>query len=375
MIHSLKAEKEQALAKASRLEAKICELQAKANGLVAELDASKADFSIVVQSKVVLESKLALSMEATCAANAREKSISCQLEDSRLEAEKLMSDLQAKREELENAISELNRTRKEKDLDEKEKESSLRVELQDKMDEMRGALQQIKDAERVRMGKTKLIEEELQWARDDLSTAYSKIAESEAAMASLRCTMDELERENQSLRDLTKMMRETPKRWKMEWTEGTDGIEVAMNGTTPGTTQLDNINSLGAEDTSDSVLSDHVSKLPLMAILQRTPDSSSRQLSFAPADEAMLTPDKENYPPQLQTECALCFRPHRPNAATKRCQCGIDDCVKWAHATCLLNRKSVSKSVSHPGTPAPVLPMILCEGIWHSNKPPKELNS
>jgi hypothetical protein len=40
--------------------------------------------------------------------------------------------------------------------------------------------------------------------------------------------------------------------------------------------------------------------------------------------------------------------------------------MKWAHAMCIINRKSgnVSTCVSHPGTPAPPLPMVLCEGIW-----------
>jgi hypothetical protein len=374
IIHSLKAEKEQALAKASSLEVNICELQAKAEGLVVELDASKADFSVVAQAKVIMESKLALSRRAASAANAHVKSISCQLEDSRSESEKLTLDLQLKHEELEKAISELNRMRKEKDLGEKERESILRVELQGKMDEMRDALRQIKDVEMVRIERTKVIEDELQGARDDLITANSKVAESEAAMTSLRCTVDELQRENQSLRDLTQMMRETPKRWKMEFTEGTDGIEVEMNGTTPGATQLDNINSLGAEDTVGSDLSDQVSKLPLMAILQRTPDSSSRQLSFA-STEAMSTPGKENHHPQMQSKCALCCRPHVSSAAIKKCKCGRDDCIQWVHATCLLNRKSVSKSVSHPGTPAPVLPMVLCEGIWRTNKLHKELDS
>jgi hypothetical protein len=366
IIHSLKAEKEQALAKASSLEVNICELQAKADGLMAELDASKADFSIVAQAKVILESKLALSRKVASAANANVKSISSQLENSRSQSEQLALDLQIKHEELEKSISELNRMRKEKDLDEKERESSLRVELQGKMDEMREALRQIRDVERVRMERTKLIETELQGTRNDLLNANSKVAESEAAVTSLRCTVDELQRENQSLRDLTEMMRETPNRWKMELTEGTDGIEVEMNRRTPGTMPLDNINSLGAEDTANSDLSDHVSKLPLMAILQRTPDSSSRQLSFAPT-EGISTPGKENHHPQMKSDCALCYRPHMLNAAIKTCQCGRDDCIKWAHSTCILTRKSVSKSVSHPGTPAPVLPMVLCEGIWRNN--------
>jgi hypothetical protein len=364
-IKSLKAEKKEALTKASSQEGTISELQRKTECLAAELDASKLEISAVVQSKVILESKLALSIDAASAANIHAKSLSCQWKDSQSEAEKLRLDLQVERDKLEEAVSELKRTRKE--LAKKESESSLRVELQDKMDELRKALQQIKDVEKDRREKTKLIEAELKDARDALSCADSKVVESEAAVTSLRCAMDELKRENQYLRDLAQMKRETPARWKMEWKGGTEGTEIKMNGATPQSRQLDNINSLGAEDTASAELSDHVSKLPLMAILQRTPDSSSRQLSFA-SSKSTSTPGKENHP-QLQSVCSLCCRPHRPNAAIRKCQCGIDDCMKWAHVTCLLNRKSVSSCVSHPGTPAPPLPMILCEGIWRNKQP------
>ena len=365
-IKLLEAEKKEALTKASSQAGTISELQEKAESLAAELDASKSEINTVIQSKVILESKLALSREAASAANAHAKSLSCRLKDSQSESEKLRSDLQVERDRLEELVSELERTRKE--LAKKERESSLRVELQGKMDEMRNALQQIKDVERDRKEKTKLIESELQEARDALSTANSKVFESEAAVTSLRCAMDELKRDNQSLRDPAQTKRDTPAQWKIELKEETEGIEIETNRATPQSSQLDNINALGAEDAAGSELSEHVSKLPLMAILQRTPDSSSRQLSFA-SSKSMSTPRKENHP-QLQSECSLCCRPRRTNAAIRRCQCGRDDCTKWAHVSCVLNRKSVSNCVSHPGTPAPSLPMILCEGIWRNKLAP-----
>ena len=144
-----------------------------------------------------------------------------------------------------------------------------------------------------------------------------------------------------------------------------------MNGVTPKVANLDIINSLGAEDASGSDLSDHVTKIPLKAVLKRTPDSSSKQLSFASSKSLPYTPprtvtEKENNQQTTthQPECSLCFHPPRPNGAIKSCQCGKSTCNKWAHATCLINRKSVSSSVSHPGTPAPPLPTILCDGIW-----------
>lgn len=187
-------------------------------------------------------------------------------------------------------------------------------------------------------------------------------------MVSPHFVIDQLKQENAPLCALT------PRPCEGEWTKATGCMD--MIGDTPLTTQLNNIHAWGAEDTTDTELSDHVSKLPLMAILERpTPDSSSRQLSFASSNtmftprKDIQTPEKENYLQSLQSECTLCYRTHRSNVAIKTCQCGRDGCTKWAHATCLRNRKSgnVSSCVSHPGTPAPLLPMILCEGIWRNH--------
>lgn len=60
--------------------------------------------------------------------------------------------------------------------------------------------------------------------------------------------------------------------------------------------------------------------------------------------------------------CSLCFK--KQNGVSRWCKCGKADCNKWCHSKCLATRKSnASTSVSHPGTPPPVLPLILCSGI------------
>ena len=170
----------------------------------------------------------------------------------------------------------------------------------------------------------------------------------------------------------------TPQQMKMEWKETDDeertgeGIEIQMNGMTPKATNLNNINSMGAEDVNESSsadLSDFVSNIPLKAILKRTPDSSCKTLLSTPTFTTSTNTEKENHQQEQQIvimpeECSFCFRPPRVGGAIKQCQCGKDTCNKWAHATCLTNRKSISSCVSHPGTPAPPMPTILCDGIW-----------
>ena len=271
-IQSLKVEKDQAVTKANSLEDTISELQEKANSLAAALDASGSGIMVVIQEKAMLESKLLEANEAASIYNEHVKSLFSSLHESQSIADKLRSDLREEREKHEAAVAKF--ARKGTELAEKEREStSVRCEMQCKMVEMREALQQIKDSERRQNDRTKHLEAELQETQDALSVANSKVAESEAAVASLHYIIDNFKQENESLRALT------PKRWRVEWIEGTDGAQFDVNGaiSTPQDMQLDNnhINVVGAEDTTDSELSDHISKLPLMAILKRTPDSSS----------------------------------------------------------------------------------------------------
>lgn len=56
-------------------------------------------------------------------------------------------------------------------------------------------------------------------------------------------------------------------------------------------------------------------------------------------------------------KCTICFK--NAYGIMKSCQCGKADCKKRAHASCIAGSKALP-SVSHPGTPAPRLPCILC---------------
>lgn len=86
---------------------------------------------------------------------------------------------------------------------------------------------------------------------------------------------------------------------------------------------------------------------------------------FSCENQQQLTPTpicKENKNNTAIGSCSLCFK--EQSGITRWCKCGKDGCKEWAHAQCLAKRKNnVSSSVSHPGTPPPPLPLILCSGI------------
>jgi hypothetical protein len=58
--------------------------------------------------------------------------------------------------------------------------------------------------------------------------------------------------------------------------------------------------------------------------------------------------------------CSICFK--AAFGLMKSCQCGQSGCDKRAHITCA-SRINPGPSVSHPGTPAPRLPLVLCTAV------------
>jgi myosin heavy subunit len=64
--------------------------------------------------------------------------------------------------------------------------------------------------------------------------------------------------------------------------------------------------------------------------------------------------------PEHVVTCTICRK--QASGIMRKCQCGNTLCSIRAHATCVhrVTMQSTSSSVSHPGTPAPKLPIILC---------------
>ena len=288
--------------------------------------------------------------------NNRVESLSSQLSKSKSEVEKLILDLVAQRQINDETVSsaqqlesELKRTKQEREDAERENVKS-RAALENTLDEMKKALNGIREMDHVRSKNTRRIEAELKDAQNALAKANSTAAEAED-------TCEALKTENRSLHAQLQHNEASLQQQKMKPEEGRN--EVA----TPNTTSLEHINALGAE--LDVTKASHLPR-PLKAILNRSTDETSRQLSFASA-KSWFTAGKENHQDANapQSECSVCYRPPQPNGVIKSCRCGRGNCQKWAHTSCVnSNRKSVSSNVSHPGTPPPPLPTVLCGGIW-----------
>jgi len=69
--------------------------------------------------------------------------------------------------------------------------------------------------------------------------------------------------------------------------------------------------------------------------------------------------------PLKSTKCCICLKP--AYGIMKSCQCGRPVCDKRAHASCTAGINPLP-SVSHPGTPAPLLPCVLCKPIINNSE-------
>lgn len=288
---------------------------------------------------------------------------------------------------------------------------ALRRQIDDSQKEcstMKEAMLALAEAEKHRVKTINKLERKLQRAKSSLKqvTALAKEAEDEAS--TLRDTIEKLQAENMSLsselhekkeyiekecnKQNEKLMtaKKEAKKWQLQVEE--NGIEIRMLqmkletakkhkretkiSTTPNSnsaTEWGLINAFGAEDiTSGSELFNQqtfAEKQLLQTALMSPPGQSSRQLYYD-------TNDKENHSnvssPLLihkvrcakQQKCCLCFKDTA--GVMKSCQCGQKSCDKRAHSTCLSKYKvgNISSCVSHPGTPLPPMPLILCSGIW-----------
>lgn len=100
---------------------------------------------------------------------------------------------------------------------------------------------------------------------------------------------------------------------------------------------------------SNSMKKDHMGIPKLKAVPNVSKDSDSELCSNSRNDRGQKRSSQAN--------CSICFR--ASYGVMKACQCGNPTCDLRAHSVCIAGKKPLP-SVSHPGTPAPALPVILC---------------
>jgi hypothetical protein len=90
------------------------------------------------------------------------------------------------------------------------------------------------------------------------------------------------------------------------------------------------------------------------------PLSGSSRLSLGGSGSGTGQENSNNVTVVPAKSCSICFK--AAFGLMKSCQCGQSDCAKRAHIHCA-SRINPGPSVSHPGTPAPRLPLVLCTAV------------
>ncbi|EJK47740.1 hypothetical protein THAOC_33523 [Thalassiosira oceanica] len=259
-------------------------------------------------------------------------------ERSVIAAETLAKSLDAANEERANKVEEINELRAEV-LSLKEDKENLKLQVSHRQNDVEKLEKEVTRLKHDHSIRTRGLAEELQQARGDLASANSHIAET-------RSIIQAFVKENNALREAKEKYEATLRQLEDDWEQEklylrdqnkSSNVDDSSDSI-PGT-DLDQINTYGAEDLSgDSSSCIH---MPAAA-----PDSSSKQLCFR------ATP--------REGTCRVCGRACASGVSVRECQCRNQDCKIWAHTSCLVNRKSVTKSLAFPGTPIPPERVILC---------------
>jgi myosin heavy subunit len=97
---------------------------------------------------------------------------------------------------------------------------------------------------------------------------------------------------------------------------------------------------------------------PNQLCFQLPPLSTAKKTSLA----TPAISEKENLGVEKGELCCMCYK--QSIGIMKTCQCGSTTCRRKAHANCIkLSCMTPGPSVSHPGTPAPKLPIVLCDSV------------
>lgn len=270
-------------------------------------------------------------------------------------------------------------------------------EKNDEVRRLRKALNERDDVEQVRIDRTHRIETELREARVQLAEAIFTSGESETTAALLHDTIKNLTDENRSLHEqiatiLEKAAKERARvqdelrqseqdvqKLRLKVVTHEEETERMLLDKTDNEKEISNLKRQIAE--LEKRLAGTEKAMPPAAIEKETYGQSSTGrlslgLSLPPlrplstktipgntVKENTLESEQPNgartsLDPKVSS-CSICHK--QLFGMMKMCQCGRSTCDKRAHAMCVVNINPLP-SVSHPGTPAPTLPIILCHG-------------
>ena len=304
--------------------------EASADGLSTQLEALKTVVEQTKQAAQVMHEEQQEIEEQSRNGQAKLLKVEAELARSQKETRELRETaqkLQAKTKELQEEATSLKRKI---------------VEQQEEARKLTNALEERDALEAARKQRSQELEKELKEAQALLVDASSKAADDET-LVTLQANLKELQTANATLHEqLTKQeevaQEETSLLKKtlsaVEEEAKRLRIEASLNSDKKSTKESDNgAVSPGGGDESPFAIS--------TTLNMTTP----------------TTKDTHAVPPAAT--CSVCFK--AAFGLMKSCQCGRIECGKRAHLICA-NRVNPGPSVSHPGTPAPKLPLTLCSG-------------
>ena len=228
--------------------------------------------------------------------------------------------------------------------------------------------------EESRKDRSAIIEKELRDARSLLVVASSNAAETETTTSAMKETIETILQENQSLHS---KMEESQRRSRTNEERLQDSLVKSENSA-----QSLRIKAASHDEQVNQLLSEKAGcekqihqlkarNTKLEARLKDTtaflsPPPVTRTIGGEPSTERSSRSTEFNVPSLALTkspsifksrQCCVCFKV--ASGLMKSCQCGNPTCDVRAHSTCLGN--NIGRSVSHPGTPSPSLPVVLCK--------------
>ncbi|CAB9518017.1 expressed unknown protein [Seminavis robusta] len=237
-----------------------------------------------------------------------------------------------------------------------EEATDLKRQLADQTEQTRKlttALEERDALEVARKERNQQVEQELREAQELLVNVTSAAANSET-LESLNEGIEKLQAANKNLHEQLVTQQETAREDKERLRESLllaekDAQSLRIEASLQNDQHNDDDDNNSKHTLTDANSNSRVS-----------PDGSARgesDTSFSLRMPSDLLDSQHAVPPA--TTCSVCFKD--AYGLMKSCQCGNPQCDKRAHITCA-NRINPAPSVSHPGTPAAKLPVVLCSG-------------
>ena len=250
------------------------------------------------------------------------------------------------------------------------------------LEELRKSVLERDAVEFARKQRAQKVEEELRHVQALLKEATSGQDESTKIQATMQDTIVELQQANKELHSKLTMQQDAARKETARLNEAlTKAEKEAQVLRIQNETSDENFERLrldkAAADKQNSQLKSLVARFEsqlkeaaspaLLAAASETdtPRRSSTGFAFSlPPLSGNASSEKAlDMTTSQASTCCICFK--ASFGMTQSCQCGKAECHKRAHMACV-KRIQPNTSVSHPGTPAPQLPVVLCGSVAKS---------